>query len=492
MKKQSSGRSAQRASNKSSSVRARHAAMRSKAKHWHIKVSLHPATIMTALCCGVLLFAATVGAFGDTDSFDVTASVPSALPTDPAIITSPSDGDDFTQASITVTGTCPDGDYTILTDNADQIGESTCDGGTFSVFTTLVSGSNQLLAQDYNTYNQAGPTSSEVVVTYTPPASTTPTPPSSSGSDTGSSTATSTPAPTPAPVTPVDLQVMQDDTGQPYSSTIIEPTTPEPTFQGIATPFSKITLELHSAPLFCYTTADSVGYWSCKLDSPLPPGVHTVNVSSITPSGQHLSLPTFYIEILKPAPQPAPVVTYSHSPTPPVAISLESQYHYHVDPSDQPFNVALNLHGGSAPYALTIDWGDGDETTTIEEHAGIIDLTHSYAQSNKELGSYTIRVRATDGAGKTTTTQTIALLRNPNYKAPVAGVGHTKTTSSWQRLVSSIRPWLWVLWPGYVIIILMLASFWLGERKRYEDDEKARYRKRMAAAARRKAKHKHA
>jgi hypothetical protein len=142
----------------------------------HRKVLLHPITIFALLCVGVLLAGTTWHSLAAT--YTIRAKVPAPLLTDPAVITSPADGITVKSAPITVSGTCPADSYVTLTRNNLFSGVDTCDNSTltFSITTDLFAGANQLVAQDYNLSDDAGPASPGITVTYNPPS-----PPPSSG-----------------------------------------------------------------------------------------------------------------------------------------------------------------------------------------------------------------------------------------------------------------------------------------------------------------------
>jgi len=145
-----------------------------KKRPLHKRVLLHPITMLFVLVIGVFVFEWTYRVVADTIS--ITATVPAATLTSPAIITSPTDGFSFTTANILVEGYCPDGSYVNVYDNGGFSGTSMCTtGGTFQLEMSLFLGANNLVARPYNITNEPGPKSSGVTVTYT--IATTPTAP---------------------------------------------------------------------------------------------------------------------------------------------------------------------------------------------------------------------------------------------------------------------------------------------------------------------------
>src|SRR5581483_4550556 len=89
-------------------------------------------------------------------------------------------------------------------------------------------------------------------------------------------------------------------------------------------------------------------------------------------------------------------------------------------------------------------------------------ISHTYTGLKSSIGFRTIKLQAVDATGTTATLQLIAVLRNPSY---VGTVAHMTLWSGMWGLFSKVRPWLWLIWPGYAIVVLLVFSFWLGERQ---------------------------
>src|SRR5581483_6172974 len=68
----------------------------------HKRFALHPINILALLCVGVLLATFTLNALAD--SYTVSATLPAPPLVDPAVITDPPDGAQFSTQSITVSG----------------------------------------------------------------------------------------------------------------------------------------------------------------------------------------------------------------------------------------------------------------------------------------------------------------------------------------------------------------------------------------------------
>ena len=124
----------------------------------HKKILLHPSTIFVLIIFGGWLVLSSLRV--SASSFLVTATVPAPLLTSPAVITSPADQTQLTSEPITVSGTCPLVSYVEIYDNSGFSGVINCSsGGTFSLPTQLVSGSNVLSVEVFNITDNEGPTS---------------------------------------------------------------------------------------------------------------------------------------------------------------------------------------------------------------------------------------------------------------------------------------------------------------------------------------------
>jgi hypothetical protein len=146
----------------------------------------------------------------------------------------------------------------------------------------------------------------------------------------------------------------------------------------------------------------------------------------------------------------------------------------------------LDIEGGTAPYAISVDWGDGQHSLISEARAGTFNIDHVYKQPGGYRGSYVTKFTASDSDGTQTFLQLLAIVNNPPAGAASsgnsssgqskAGSGGTGTSSgSGSNAVSGItRTSSYVLtlmkyiWPSYGFVLLMLFSFWLGERREYQ------------------------
>jgi hypothetical protein len=133
----------------------------------HKKLLLHPTFVLGLLCIGVFMVSWTYKVVADT----VSSVIEAPALTSSATITSPSYGETLNSSQVEVSGSCPINSYVKLQLNGNFVGVAWCsDDNSYNITTTLYSGTNVLVAQDYNSTNLAGPTSNPVTVYYQPPA----------------------------------------------------------------------------------------------------------------------------------------------------------------------------------------------------------------------------------------------------------------------------------------------------------------------------------
>jgi hypothetical protein len=110
----------------------------------------------------------------------------------------------------------------------------------------------------------------------------------------------------------------------------------------------------------------------------------------------------------------------------------------------------ISLTGGTGPYAISTDWGDGTTNDlSSQEFPGLFTIKHKYSSS----GSFRILVKVTDKNGGTAYLQLVGV---SNGKP-----SQSSASSNTSKTVFVVRV-LW--WPAAVAIPLIIATFWLGRR----------------------------
>jgi hypothetical protein len=123
----------------------------------------------------------------------------------------------------------------------------------------------------------------------------------------------------------------------------------------------------------------------------------------------------------------------------------------------------LDPEGGTAPYAIAIDWGDGSNGVVSRGTSGVTKITHTYEKPGGFHGSYIVKFTVTDAAGNQTFLQLLVVVNNRHP----AAVGSTQGNNG-AGFSSGVLHFLRVyIWPSYGLVLLMLVSFWLGERREF-------------------------
>jgi hypothetical protein len=131
---------------------------------------------------------------------------------------------------------------------------------------------------------------------------------------------------------------------------------------------------------------------------------------------------------------------------------IQSTSYYRGSEPGQEVVWPIELVGGQAPYAVSIDWGDGTTEVITRLTAGPFTVKHTYQKVGGYLGSYPLIIRAADAAGHTAYLQLTTIVNSPK-----GGTGTSKPTD--------VITGQMLLWPIWVVLFLMVLSFWLGERR---------------------------
>ncbi len=112
------------------------------------------------------------------------------------------------------------------------------------------------------------------------------------------------------------------------------------------------------------------------------------------------------------------------------------------------------LSGGTGPYAVSADWGDGSAADLQSQpFAGNFTISHVY----NAAGVYRVVVKATDSTGAAAFLQLVGV-GNGEVTQNVTGGSGTSNTGATE------TKYIW--WPVLAMLPIILAVFWVG--KRYE------------------------
>ena len=121
--------------------------------------------------------------------------------------------------------------------------------------------------------------------------------------------------------------------------------------------------------------------------------------------------------------------------------------------------------GGTGPYAISVDWGDGKPTDLLSQSfAGSFNISHVYDSA----GVYNIIIKATDKNGLTAYLQVVGVANG-------AITSSSNSTDNKQSILTVTK----VIWaPAAMLLPLILVAFWLGRkyelsslRKHFENTE---------------------
>jgi hypothetical protein len=101
---------------------------------------------------------------------------------------------------------------------------------------------------------------------------------------------------------------------------------------------------------------------------------------------------------------------------------------------------------------MHIDWGDGSYDTFPVSQAGNFTARHVYNQA----GLQAAHITATDSKGNKANLQYMVIINGP---APTAAA-----TTRGDSQPPYVPPTLPIIWPMYLLLLVIIAAFWLGEK----------------------------
>lgn len=106
----------------------------------------------------------------------------------------------------------------------------------------------------------------------------------------------------------------------------------------------------------------------------------------------------------------------------------------------------VQILGGTAPYAISWDWGDGTIDLKSADKIGIYSSDHAYT----ETGSHQVKITATDSTGQT------AYLQLSEFTPTQATFSPTRPHDLPGTFLS--------IWPLYFMAVVLVWTFYIGER----------------------------
>lgn len=115
----------------------------------------------------------------------------------------------------------------------------------------------------------------------------------------------------------------------------------------------------------------------------------------------------------------------------------------------------LTIGGGQAPYAVSVAWGDGTTDLISRGTEGTFAIQHAYQKAgNGDKGSYNVTILVTDAAGNKSFIHLVSIVggQTPNVAATI------KQGYDWSSILR-------IAWQIAGVALLVVLSFWLGERR---------------------------
>jgi hypothetical protein len=205
-------------------------------------------------------------------------------------------------------------------------------------------------------------------------------------------------------------------------------------------------VEVYKNNIFAGSTpCDAKGSYSIDIDLLYGQNILTVQVYDILNQAGPVSAPTTVFYDARP-PVPAALTLLNLGAT---QLLLNTDAVYRGTFPGQSLNVPVTVIGGTAPFAINVQWGDSNNNVIPRSDNATFNATHTY----QKAGTYKITFQATD-AGQQTAFLTVAAIVN-GQPAPIASTNNS-TKAKLNKLL--------VLWPLYAIVFTLVTSFWIGER----------------------------
>lgn len=121
-----------------------------------------------------------------------------------------------------------------------------------------------------------------------------------------------------------------------------------------------------------------------------------------------------------------------------------------VDPGKQ-LSWPITISGGEAPYAVTVKWGDGQESLHSFNDSGTVTLSHAYERP----GRYEVTIKAVDENNRVAFLQLTTIVNGPE-SAGVARQSSAPFGIAIQRV--------YITWPLYILATTTVVAFIVGRR----------------------------
>lgn len=149
--------------------------------------------------------------------------------------------------------------------------------------------------------------------------------------------------------------------------------------------------------------------------------------------------------------EPLPQLTPQPSPGSGNPLVLWYDYHYQVRTEGQPWSWEIHISGGTPPYSIRIDWGDGKTETLSLTGGTSFTLTHTYTSA----GTYTPVIRALDNTGQQAALQLLAVVSS-------AAIDETPSATKRERKEEGIPLSFVVTTPLAIVLVAAIVKAWFA------------------------------
>lgn len=213
-------------------------------------------------------------------------------------------------------------------------------------------------------------------------------------------------------------------------------------------------VQIYKNGIFAGTEYCDFGSFSLSID--LVPGRNDLVARTMDTLGQYgpnsPTITVFYDQVIPSGNQSAASSAAPQAPNAAIAsnLLLDVMKLYQAGLPNRPVTIDIGISGGVGPYALYIDWGDGKNDLVLQPKSGDLKQQHTYDKP----GNYRVIIEASDAEGNRATIQTIVMV-NGEFKV---------TAPSILGDPDKALPILSIAWQIYIVIVLGVLCFWLGER----------------------------
>lgn len=117
------------------------------------------------------------------------------------------------------------------------------------------------------------------------------------------------------------------------------------------------------------------------------------------------------------------------------------------------------ISGGSGPYAISVDWGDGKSPDLLSQpFPGAFDLSHVYDTP----GVYNIVIKVSDSTGAAAFLQVVGIANGPLSQTNADGSPIGSEDDGVAFIASGNTTIVW--WPATITVPFVVTTFWLGKR----------------------------